>query len=205
MERIIVDRYVKGEKHIWGNDPNMEFNKKILCINEMFGWLYNQGILEKVSFEFKDYSDCAHFAVDTKDLTVYRDQMEASGLPNASLAVRHIFDEPYTPCQYSGAIELGWTMSSYRDVDGSVGRSWECGLVQSLNTEGIYDVLNMQQKSGVKEAVKTLFASLDWLPSDLGKEKSIEAVMEEAREIAENNFSGVTDATEKSRIDKPER
>lgn len=163
MARIISDMYVKEDKHIWGNDPNEEFNKRILAVNEMYGWLYEKGILEKVSFEFRDYEDAAYFALDAKDLMPLRRQMEASGCQNASLATRHIFDESYTPCTYSGAIELGWTMMSYRDVDGCVGRSWECGLVKNLDSEGIYEVARVRDESGVKAAVSALYAQFDWI------------------------------------------
>ena len=98
MLRIISDAYVKENKRIWGTDPTTEFNQKILAVNNMYGWLYNQGLLEKVCFEFKDYSDGVEFALDVKDLEPYRSEMEACGVDGATLAVRHIFDEPYTPC-----------------------------------------------------------------------------------------------------------
>ena len=162
MARIIADIYTKGSKHIWGDDPGDEFNQRILAVNDMYGWLYNQGILEKVSFEFKDYDDATFFALDAKDLAPYRVEMEASQAKGAALAVRHIFDEDYTPCTYSGAIELGWTMMSYRSVDGCVGRSWECGLVKGLNTDGIYEVADVRDGQGVKAAVQFLFSQFDW-------------------------------------------
>lgn len=170
MARIICDTYIKGEKRIWGDDPNTEFNKKIIAVNNMYAWLYEHGFLQKAAFELKDYADAAYFAVNASDLSPYRKQMEESGLPNALTAVRHIFDEPYTPCTYSGAIELGWTMMSFRDVDGCVGRSWECGLIKSLNTKGIYEVAKVKDEQGTREAVKNLFSQFDWKPT-LGEQK----------------------------------
>ena len=162
MSRIICDTYIKGEKRIWGKNVQDEFNQRILAVNNMYGWLYEKGILEKASFEFKDYKEAAYFALDAKELLPYRQEMEKSGVIGAALAARHIFDVSYTPCTYSGAIELGWTMSGYRSVDGSVGRSWECGLIQQLNTEGIYEVSDVRDAEGVRAAVNKLFSQFDW-------------------------------------------
>lgn len=186
MERIICDTYVKGEKHVWSSDKdnpsNQEFNRKILAVNEMYGWLYEKGILRDISFEFKDYSDVTFFALDVKDLEPYRVDMAASGLKDVDVALQHIFDEYYTPCEYSGAIELGWTMRGYRDVDGTVSRSWECGLVKGLNTGSAYDVLSALEEHGVKAAVKAAFEFAGFEPSDIancGKILSVRPLTEE--------------------------
>ena len=161
MTRIITDSYFKKDKPIWDLDidspRNQEFNRKILAVNDMYGWLYEKGILRDVSFEFKDYSDMSYFALDVKDLGPYRSEMEKSGLKDASLAVHHIFDEEYTPCQYSGAIQLGWTMNTYRDIDESVGSSWETGLIQHLNSSAVHKILDIQREKGVKAAVSKTF------------------------------------------------
>lgn len=162
MSRIISDTYIKQNKQTWGDDPNSLFNRRILAVNNMYGWLYEKGILEKVSFVFKDYDGTAYFALNASDLLPYRKEMEKAQIDGAALAVRNIFDEPYTPCVYSGAIELGWTMSTYRSVDGMVGRSWECGMIQHLNTEGIYKISDIRDKLGVKAAVKALYDQFDW-------------------------------------------
>lgn len=171
MARIICDIYIKKDKKIWGDDIQDEFNQRILAVNNMYGWLYEKGILEKASFEFKDYEEASYFALDAKDLLLYRSEMEKSGVTGAALATRHIFDEPYTPCSYSGAIELSWTMSSYRSVDGCVDRSWECGLVKNLDTTGIYDVAEVRDAQGVRAAVHALFSQFNWKPtlSELSK------------------------------------
>lgn len=172
MERIIVDSYIKGEKQLWTAAPAEEFNRKIVAVNDMYGWLYAQGILKKVSFEFKDYSDVSFFAVDVKELSPYRAAMEQSGVKNARLAVEHIFDVEYTPCLYSGAIELSWTMFSYRDFDGTVGRSWECELCRHLDAVGVTDVAEIKDEKGIKEAVKYAFEISGFEPSDLAKDGS---------------------------------
>lgn len=171
MERIICDTYVKGEKHTWSADKddwsNQEFNRKILAVNAMYGWLYEKGILRDVSFEVRDYSDVTFFALDAKDLEPYREQMAASGLKDADVALWHIFDEYYTPCEYSGAIELGWTMMGYRDVDGCVGRSWECGLIKGLESGTVHDIQAVLYAKGVKEAVRAAFMAAGFEPSDI--------------------------------------
>lgn len=191
MPRIISDVYEKENKRIWGNDPTEEFNKKILAVNNMYGWLYEQGILEKVAFVFMDFEDCTEFALDVKDLEPYRKEMAQAQIDDAGLASWHIFDKPYFPCTYSGAIELGWTMNSYRDVDGTVGRSWECGLVKSLNTEGVYKIAQVKDEIGVKAAVKALYAQFDWnltLPEQEKYKAALEHFNQKAGVNIENDF-----------------
>ena len=168
VERIICDTYIKGKKHVWPADKDdwssQEFNRKILAANEMYGWLYEKGILRDVAFEIKDYPEVTFFALDVKRLEPYREAMEQAGLKDAQLAVRHIFDEYYTPCEYSGAIELGWTMAGYRDVDGCVGRSWECGLLKGLNARAAHDVLRVLDEKGVHAAVHEAFQLAGFKP-----------------------------------------
>lgn len=181
MDRIISDSYIKGTKQTWTFDQADEFNRRILAVNDMYGWLYQQGILEKVSFQFKDYSAGTYFALDAKDLLPYRAVMEKSGLPEAALAVRHIFDEEYTPCHYSGAIELGWTMSSYRSIDGCVGRTWECSMIKGLNEDVIYGIQKILEVQGPKAAITAAFATYDWKPSDLVKQSSLDSTIQAAQ------------------------
>ena len=173
MSRVICDCYIKGDKHLWSNPNNnpdtAAFNRKIVAVNNMYGWLYEQGILEKVSFVFKDYLSECSFAFDAKDLEPYRAKMVQNGVPDAALAVQHIFDEPYAPCRYSGAIDLSWTMMSYRDFDGTVSRSWECDLAKHLNSDAVLDVEDVKNTSGVREAVKLMFELSGFLPSDIAK------------------------------------
>lgn len=162
MDRIIFDIYSKGVKKLFGDDPTTPFNQKIEAVNNMYGWLYDSGILEKVSFKYEDLNDSTYFAFKTESLKPYRKEMEECQVLGAELACQHIFDEKYSPCRYSGAIELGWTMKTYREVDGTVGSSWECSLIQSLNTNGIYDVYDVLKDKGPEEAVKTMFGKYDW-------------------------------------------
>ena len=166
-ERIICDSYEKGSKHIFGNDSGTPFNQKIVAVNNMYGWLYGKGILKEVSFELRDYSDITYFALDVADLEKYREAMKNSGVDGADLAIHHIFDEKYSPCHYSGAIELGWTMMSYRDFGGTVSRDWECELSRHLDSCTVLDVRKIKEEKGVKEAVKAMFEFSGFEPSDL--------------------------------------
>lgn len=211
MERIICDNYQKNGKHLFGEDPTTEFNQKIVAINNMYGWLYEKGILEKRSFEFKDYSDITYFALDAQDLLPYRSAMEASGVEGAELATRHIFDVEYSPCLYSGAIELAWTMFSYRDFDGTVSRSWENELCRHMNSSAVLDVRKMKDERGVKEAVKLSFELSGFEKTDMidvrvqtehkeSQGKSLDAKIRSAAEAHQFNRSqDSTDIKEKDR------
>lgn len=170
IPRIIVDDYVKGTKEIWGEDPSDEFNRRILAVNNMYGWLYQQGILKEVCFEMKDYSNITYFAFDAKDLQKYRDAMEKSDVQDAALAVHHIFEKEYTPCIYSGAIELGWTMRAYRDFDGTVSRSWECDLVKHLDSPSVLDIEEIRKRDGIQAAIHSVFELSGFEPSDIAKD-----------------------------------
>lgn len=157
-QRIICDKYIKSKKRIWGNDADNPFNKKIVAVNNMYAWLYNQGILKEVSFEYIDDPDATYFAFDTESLKPYKDLMEHSGVVESALSIKHIFEEKYTPCLYTGAIELSWTMSTYRDNCGCVGKSWECCLARSFDNQAVQKAIEVKQNDGVKAAVSMLFS-----------------------------------------------
>lgn len=157
MERILLDYYKKDKKTMWGDDPHEPYNQKILSVNNMYGWLYEQGVLREVSFRFKDYSDMSYFALDVKALVPYREQMLNSGIENADISVHHIFDEEYSPCLYCGGIQLSWPMLTYREFDGTVERSWECSMVQGLKSHVVLDVEQIKNKQGTKAAVSAAF------------------------------------------------
>ena len=171
MERIICDSFEKGKVSQWTLDADspstQAFNRKIKAVNNMFAWLYEKGILDKIAFEMKDYVDVTYFALDAKDLAPYREEMVSSGLEDADLAVQHIFDEEYSPCMFSGAIELTWMMRTYRDFDGTVSRSWECDLCRHLNSSAVLDVEEVKESRGVKEAVKLAFELSGFMPCDV--------------------------------------
>lgn len=161
-ERIIHDVYQKNKVSQFGDDPSTPFNTKVRAVNDMYGYLYNKGILKKESFVSKDYPDTFYFAVNTKALKPYREEMLNSGIENAELAVKHIFEEEYKPCVYCGAITLGWLMTTYRDTCGTVGRSWECYGCKVFETANVSKVAEVKRAKGVAEAVKYEWTLFRW-------------------------------------------
>jgi hypothetical protein len=173
MIRIIADSYMKENPQLYTVRPDdlrgQEANREILAVNAMYGWLYREGFLRQVSFEIRDYPEVTHFAFDTKDLEPYRAAMENSGVKDADLSVRLIFDEKYTPCIYSGAIELTWSMKTYRSNSGCVSSSWECAFVRWLNTEGADEVSAVQREKGSRAAISKAFELLKFKPDLLSQ------------------------------------
>ena len=113
-------------------------NRRFAACAAMYEWLDNQGILKKESFCYdvipeRMIDDVLHnkqinFAIDSETLVKYRDQMLASGVSDADLAVSYILAEDKNvvePSCISGAVCLTWVMQTYRDSCGCVGRSWE--------------------------------------------------------------------------------
>jgi len=165
MERILCDFLVKGEKTVLQIKGAEELDRQFVAVNEMYRWLYLQGLLKECSFFYRDYADGVFFALDVEGLKPYRGQMERSGVEDASYAAELIFDTEITPCLYSGAIQLSCLMQTYREVDGCVGRSWECSLVQSLETSAAEAVLSSQRRCGVVGAVRRACSLTQWNPA----------------------------------------
>ena len=165
-ERIICDLFYKKDRPTCTIDPDspatQSFNRYNAAVNAMYGWLYEQSILDSVCFAFRDYPNETYFAFDVAELLPYRAKMEESGVEDAKLACWRIFDQVYDPCLYSGAIQLGWTMSTYRDNCGCVGRSWEIELVKTLNAVGAGKVYETKEKHGAKAAILHLFKDDGW-------------------------------------------
>lgn len=62
-------------------------------------------------------------------------------------------------------------MSTFRDFDGTVERSWESHLVQYLDSPTALDILSVREKEGVKRAMTAVYANVGFKPSDLLPEK----------------------------------
>lgn len=184
MARVIMDSFIKQNKQIYGTDESLDFNQRVLAVNKMYGWLNEQGILQKIALAYQNCPNEIYFALDAKALEPYRRAMEESNVPEAALAVRHLLDEPYTPCQYSGAIQPGWLMDSYRETDGIVGRSWECDLVKFLSARAANDVRSTYETGGVKAAVQKVFSMYDWPEMQAEKLPDVKAAEhEKARNV----------------------
>ncbi len=60
---------------------------------------------------------------------------------------------PQSPCIYSGCVSVANPiMTTYRDVYGSIGRSWETPFVQLLQTESCCKVADIKHIKGAFEA-----------------------------------------------------
>ncbi|MBE6610316.1 MAG: hypothetical protein E7634_06575 [Ruminococcaceae bacterium] len=160
MNKIIVDSFVKDFSLTADKFFTEVFVNRVTAVNAAYGYLYEKGILKKVSFEYLEFDGCVMFALDTDKLLPYREEMEASGVQGMDTACSHIFDQEYTPCLYSGAVELTWTMSTYREFDGTTERSWEIEPCRHMESHQVLDVLDIRQKQGVCEAVKYIFKLL---------------------------------------------
>ena len=160
MNKIIVDSFIKERTLTVDEYYTKEFVNRVNAVNAAYGYLYEKGILKKVSFEYLEFDGCVMFALDTDTLLPYREEMEASGFQGMDTACSHIFDQEYTPCLYSGAVELTWTMSTYREFDGTTERSWEIEPCRHMDSDQVLDVLEIRQKQGVCEAVKYIFKLL---------------------------------------------
>lgn len=166
-ERIIHDVYYKNGALQYGDDATSPFNTRVRAVNDMYGYLYNKGILKKEAFQSKDYPEALYFAVNTKMLEPFREEMLNSGIENADLAVKHIFDEKYDTCVYCGAITLGWLMVTYRDTCGCIGKSWECYGCKALNTSAVSKIGNVKYAKGVTEALKYEWSFFKWNDGEL--------------------------------------
>ena len=163
LERYISDFFCKDGKILpHGPGYGEEANRIITAVHRMYGWLYEQLILAEFAFVYKDYDDVVYFAFNTVDISRYRAAMEESGLEDAPLACKYIFDKERTPCRFSGAIELTAPMMTYRSVNDVVSRSWECMLVRHLNNEAAYEVLEIFKKQGAKAAILATYNMHTW-------------------------------------------
>lgn len=158
MDKKILNDYVvysSNEIPHFGEDLSTPFNKRVAAIKRMYTFLYKKGILKEVSFEYKDDGKEACFALHVAKLLPYKERMLNSGVEDAPLATETIFCEKYTPCVHCGSVSLSWTMRTYRDNSGCVGRSWECDLCQHINNKYLPPIVNERKQHSAKNAVGT--------------------------------------------------
>ena len=156
-ERIICDCLSKNGPNIYGNDLSTPLNKRVIMINNLYNWLYKAGILEKISFEYKDYDDATFFAFDAADLKPYINNIANSGIEDVMDALNVILFENIQPCVFSGTRQPGCNMSTYRNNNGCVGRSHECELIQYLDTGSASVVYGIKKNYNPRMATNILF------------------------------------------------
>lgn len=136
-----------------------EANERFAACASMYKWLDEKGYLKKEAFCYdvipeeenngKHFYKQINFAVDSKDLIKYKEEMLKSGIPNADKAVDVILAKKdcfIQPSILSGATCLTWTMMTYRDNYGSVGRSWETPHEQHYYTNDVTGIGNIVSK-----------------------------------------------------------
>ena len=154
---IISDGINKTEKY----DETQEY---FFSCRAMFRWLYEKGILKKISFLYKEEKDNICFALDTDDLIIYKNQMENSGVRGSAVACNRIFGKggyKTSPSIYSGAVSLTWTMMDYRDISGCVTKSWELLDEKYLTNDSLSVISAIREKHGAKAAVKAIWDLYD--------------------------------------------
>ena len=160
MERIIVDTYVIDWQPQIDEYHTSEYINRVISVNSAYGYFYQKGILKEVAFEYEEYNGCVLFALDADELLPYRNELESAENSEFASAAREIFDEHYSPCLYSGAIELTGAMQTFREFAGTVECSWEIEPCQHMDSCQVLDVLEIKEKQGVREAVKYIFKLL---------------------------------------------
>jgi hypothetical protein len=156
-ERIICDCVSKNGPNLYGNDITTPLNKRMIMINNLYLWLYKEGILEKISFEYKDYDDATFFAFDAADLVPYVNNIVNSGIESAADALNLILFDKIQPCVFSGTRQPGCRMTTYRNNNGCVGRSHECELIQYLETGAASVVYGIKNEYNPRMATNILF------------------------------------------------
>lgn len=154
---IIDDGFVLKETR------ESDVNTAMLACQDMFRWLYQKGLLEKVSFLFLKRDTIAEdicFALDTDKLLPYKQQMLDSGVKNSLISCNEIFG-PKTKSRFSGAVTLNHPMLNYRNNGGCVGRSLETASEQCLDLKTLNLIRKISEKHGTIEAVKSLWDLVD--------------------------------------------
>lgn len=161
--RMIVDYCIKdrSQKTFIGS-PADQINKEMTAANDMYIWLYKEGILKKIAFEWKDYPDQVYFAFDVADLIQYRILMQKAPIENAGLAIELIFDRDLKKCVCTGGIQLGWPMHTYRNNNGCISRTLETSLTQILDNDAAREVQKVLRDQGPKCAIQKAFALNEW-------------------------------------------
>ena len=118
--------------------------------------MYKAGVLQKVSFEYREYDDVVFFAFDANDIAEFVNANLNN--PIVTAAVSKIIFGGIAPCNMTGAIQPGAVMSTYRDNNGCVGRSHECTLAQKLDTYACGLIYDEKKTCGVVDAVKLAFS-----------------------------------------------
>lgn len=168
---IIMDTLVINEKNElegYTCKADMKDNKRQFfdTRNDTFGVyfeLYKTGELEKLAEYAKTVNENddrgayiqIYFILDSNKLSAKRKAKFAEKYPLNH--VSKLDSEKYTPCCYTDCVTLGYTrtglgMATYRDVYGSIGRSWESPFVQGFHYPDVAEFAKIRNESGAVQA-----------------------------------------------------
>ena len=154
-DKIIVDFYNKNGAELYPTNYQ-GLNDRIQLMHDFYEMMYKAGVLQKVSFEYREYNDVVFFAFNANDIAEFVNANLDN--PTVTAAVSKIIFGGIAPCNMTGAIQPGAVMSTYRDNNGCVGRSHECTLVQLLDTYACGLIHDEKKTCGVVDAVKLAFS-----------------------------------------------
>ena len=152
---IIADFFIKdGKNNTYGGCVNDETRKLLDGLRMLYRVLYDTGILKKISFQYKDYSDIVYFAFDTKDLMEYYKTLSVM-IPNLNALLAYIIS--HGTCVVCGATQPSSSMMTYRTVDGMTSKRRECWYASELNNEAVAMIRDEKDTNGVEAAVNLAF------------------------------------------------
>lgn len=154
-DKIIVDFYNKNGAELYPTNYQ-GLNDRIQLMHDFYEMMYKAGVLQKVSFEYREYNDVVFFAFNANDIAEFVNANLDN--PTVTAAVSKIIFGGIAPCNMTGAIQPGAVMSTYRDNNGCIGRSHECTLVQQLDTYACGLIHDEKHNCGVVDAVKLAFS-----------------------------------------------
>lgn len=167
MERILMDYYLKDNILTSIADNNSRAaDTTAQIINNVYAWLYQAGILKKISFRYVEYSDMVFFAFDVKDLVPFIKQLQDANIDNVDIAIRLLFYTDLKRCRYSGAHQLLETMETYRDNCGCLGKSYENFMIQDMNNLAVGEIYKVKQDLGIRAAAEKAFDMTSWGPKN---------------------------------------
>lgn len=142
---VVADFYAKTNN---AKNNNPYYN----AINMLYAMLYNTGLLQKISFEYKEYDEYVYFACYKTDLINIAQSID---IPEIALAIEVV--NKTSRCNYTSAIQPSYNMVTYRDVCGCITKVRETWYTQQLINEACYVLFNELHSNGNRCCIELLF------------------------------------------------
>ena len=149
---VLMDFYSKNGPELYP-EKYAELNQRVTAMHKLYHMLYCSGPLQSISFEYKEYDDMVYFAFEVKDLERFLNDCEDKNF--VTLICKYL--ENCMSCRFTGAIQPGIFMQTYRDNCGCIGKSHECIIAQWLDNDACGMIYNERKTKGVKDAVTMAF------------------------------------------------